>query len=133
MTPTALSDRQARNVILAAEQLGHRREPDLHPRQYDSQLHEDAQTAEAFLADGHPAVLADALVRPDPISADEAAERLTDGWASMADIEQIISAAETIGFSAPEPELPLLECVIRFDQGQAAVAFLWQTAPELLN
>lgn len=129
-----MTDRQARNLILAAEALGYEREPDLHPRFYDSELHEDARDAHRFLIDqdfdGIPAILA----RPEPIPAPEAAARIVDsGPFSLALAEEVLAAAEGRGFVAPEDDLPLLPIVVRFDQAQAAVAFLWERDPGLLT
>lgn len=128
------TDRQARNLILVAEEHGFRRCPELHPRAYDAELHVDAAAARAFLERHHPTALADALLRPDPIGPEEAAERILEsGTVSLADVESVIAAAEARGFVAPTNDLPLLAIVIRFDQGKAAVAFLWETEPATLG
>lgn len=133
MTSIELSDRRARTVIVAAERIGFRRPAGFHPRQYDAFLHEHAVAARTFLSDRHPSELDEALSQPDPLSADEAAERLTNGRATLADVERIITAAEAIGFTAPQPELPLGDFLNRFEQGRAAVAFLWTTKPAILD
>jgi hypothetical protein len=132
-TNEPLGDRQARNVILAAERHGFRREPDLHPRWYDALLHEDAEAARAFLTADQPILLAEALTHPETIPPREAAARIADGRASLADMERIIEAAEGLGFSVPVIDLPLHDVVKRFEQGEAAIAFLWEARPETLN
>jgi hypothetical protein len=128
-----LSDRQARTVILAAEALGFQREPDLYAAWYDHDLHEDAAYAAKFLSARDPDALREALVADEPISADTAAERITDsGRFNGADAAAVIAAATDLGFTPPPPLLGALEFQVQWDQARASVAFLWDHDPARL-
>ena len=52
--PTALTDRQARAVLVAAELLDFERKPDLYEAWYDLDLHDDAECAVRSL---HPSAI----------------------------------------------------------------------------
>ena len=122
-----LSDCQARCAIVAAEQHGYHREAELHPRSYDARLREDGQAAHDFLAARLPAVVDEALSRPDPIGPETAAIRIVDdGRVSLADAELLIRAAAARGFVAPTIDLPLGPMMAQFETAKAAVAHLWR-------
>lgn len=129
-----LSDRQARNVILAAEKVGFEREPDLFEAAYDLDLHEDAGFALAHLRSRDPAALHDALLAAEPIPADRAAQRITDSARfSYADALLVVQLACERGFTPPRSGLPLLDLTAVWNQGRASVAFLWEHYPALLS
>ena len=131
--PPPLSDRQARAVILAAEQLGFQREPDLYAAWYDHDLHEDATYAVKFLTERDPDALRDALVADEPIPADSAAERITNsGRFTGAEAQAVIEAAAELGFTPPPPARGTLDFHVQWDQAQASVAFLWDQHPARL-
>src|SRR5664279_3453590 len=89
-----MTDQQARNMILAAEELGFEREPGLHRRWYDATLHDDARAAFAWVIARRPELTPEIFGRPEPISAEEAVERIADsGRFTVADEEAVIAAA----------------------------------------
>ena len=129
-----LSDRQARNVILAAEQLGFMREPDLYEAHYDLGLHEDARCALAHLRAHDPAALHAALVADEPIPADRAAHRITESSRFTFDAAfLVLELACERGFVPPRTGGPLLDPAEVWNQARACVAFLWEHHPELLS
>ena len=127
-----LTDRQARAVIVAAEARGFEREPDLYEAWYDAGLHEDARCAVAHLRARDPDALREALIADDPIAADCAARRITNsGRFSLEQAYLAVELASQRGFAAPE--LSPNDWHAAFEQGQAAVAFLWDEDPLLLS
>jgi hypothetical protein len=128
LLPQRLTDCQARNVILAAESRGFRREPGLHARAYDQQLHDDAIDVYAFLTATTPEALRDALSRAEPIPADEAARRImASGRVTFATVTIVLELAASRGFDPPVSDLPIRDDIRRWEQATAAVAFLWDT------
>ena len=128
--PPALTDRQARAVIIAAERLGFQREPDLSAAWYDHDLHDDAGCAARFLRSRDPDALDEALVADEPIPADIAAHHITRvAQFTQADAEIAIQAAAERGFTPPPGGLAVLPIILTFDQARAAVAFLWDEDP----
>ena len=128
-----LTDRQARAVIIAAEQLGFQREPDLYAAWYDHDLHEDAAYAVKFLSARDPDALCEALVADEPIAAGDAAEHITNsGRFTGADAETVIEAAIECGFTPPPPAPGTLDFHAQWDQARASVAFLWDHDPSRL-
>lgn len=130
----SLTDRQARNVVIAAERLGFEREPDLYEAWYNLDLHEHARCALAYLRPRDPAALRDALVAEEPLPADRAAYRITEsGRFTYADAMLVLEQARERGFTPPGSGLPLLEGVEEWNQARACVAFLWDHHPALLS
>ena len=128
--PPSLSDRQARAVIIAAEQVGFEREPDLYAVWYDHDLHDDAAYAVEFLSTRDPDALREALVADEPIAADVAAERITGSpHFSEAHAHAVIATATELGFSPPPPQLAALPFQVTWDQARASIAFLWDRYP----
>ncbi len=125
-----LTDRQARAVIVAAEQLGFEREPDLYEAWYHLDLHADAGYATQYLRERDPDALARALVADEVIPAEDAAIRITDsGRFSLADADRMIEVAAERGFTPPSSDLPLLPQVQTFERARAALAFMWERHP----
>lgn len=121
------TDRQARAVILAAEAAGFEREDDLYEVWYDRALHDDARYAAEYLAERDLDALRAAMVADEPIPASVAAERITNsGRFTTADVELVIEVAAECGFTPPESDMPLLPVVLRYNQAQDAVAYLWE-------
>jgi hypothetical protein len=132
--PQRLTDRQARNVILVAESRGFRREPGLHARAYDHQLHNDATDGYAFLATTDPEALPDALSRPEPIPADDAAQRImASGRVTFATVPIVLELAASRGFDPPVSDLPIREDIRRWQEATDAVAFLWDAESRALE
>lgn len=130
--PTPLSDRQARNVIIAAERLGFEREPDLPIRWYDDELHDDAEYAAKQLRERNPEVLRAALVADEPIPPDRAAYRIVQtGGFTLADAYELIPAVARLGFTPP-PDLIRDSMMGAFRQAEACIAFLWEHHPARL-
>jgi hypothetical protein len=126
--PTPLSDRQARNVIIAAERLGFEREPDLPFRWYDSDLHEDAEYATRHLLAHDPDALRNALAAEEPIPPDRAAYRIVEtGGFTLADAYELIPAVAKLGFTPPPGWRG--DPMGTFDDALACVAFLWEHHP----
>jgi hypothetical protein len=129
-----LSDRQARAVILAAEALGFEREPDLPPNWYHHDLHDDARYAVDYLRARDGDALRAALVADEPIAPGDAARCITEtGHFSFGHVELVVEAATRLGFVPPTEELPLLDDTVKWNQGTAAVAFLWERDPAQLT
>jgi hypothetical protein len=130
--PTPLSDRQARNVIIAAERLGFEREPDLPFRWYDHELHDDAEFALKHLRERDPDALREALVAGEPIPPDRAAYRIVQtGGFSLADAYELIPEVAKLGFTPP-PDLVRDSTMGAFGQAEACIAFLWEHHPSRL-
>ena len=130
--PPPLSDRQARNVIIAAERLGFEREPDLPYRWYDHELHDDAEYAAKYLRERNPEALREALVADEPIPPDRAAYRIVQGGMfTLADAHELIPAVAELGFTAA-PGLSRGPMMDAFDQAEACIAFLWEHHPSRL-
>lgn len=130
---TTYTDRQARAIIVAAEEHGFEREPDLYVRWYDADLHADARYAAEFLDGRHPEELAKALVAPDPLAAEVAAERIAAKGITLADARRLTEAASARGFVPPQDDPPLFEAMLEFEQAEAAIAFFWTTEPDELR
>jgi len=133
MATRGITDRQARALIVAAEEGGFEREPDLHERQYDARLHEDALAAmeHLFVHDGE-ALLA-ARSAADPICAKTAARRIVNGGrVTAADAHALLQAAHQRGFAPANPELPLGYYGELFEKAEQAVAFFWTEDPDAL-
>ena len=131
--PDPNHDRQARNVIIAAERLGFQREPELPFRWYDHDLHDDAEYAVRHLRERDPDALREALAAEDePIPADRAAYRIVEtGGFSLADAYVVIPAAAKLGFKAP-PGL-MGDSLGTFDDARVCGAFLWEHHPSRLD
>lgn len=132
-TTSRLTDGQARAVIVAAEHHGFERSPDRYVRWYDAELHEDAVDAAAFLSADHPDVLAAALVADDPITPERAARRIGAKGITIALMDDIVRAASRRGFTPPEQDLPPLLSVGEYEQGIAAIEFLWHNDRDALR
>ncbi len=129
--PPPLTDRQARAVLVAAEELDFEREPDLYEAWYDLDLHDDAQCAVRYLRRRDPDALSRALVAGEVIPADEAAARITDsGRFTEGDANVVIAAAAELGFTAAWVGEPgLLPSMLTWERARAALAFMWATHP----
>lgn len=129
--PPTLTDRQARAVLVAAEELDFEREPDLYEAWYDLDLHDDAQCAVRYLLRRDPDALSRALDAGEVIPADDAAVRITDsGRFTERDAHLVIAAAAERGFTAPCADQPgLLPSMLTWARARAALAFMWETHP----
>ncbi|MGH2839511.1 MAG: hypothetical protein ACRDKY_01645 [Solirubrobacteraceae bacterium] len=120
-------------MIVAAEARGFQREPDLYEGWYDHELHDDARFARDYLRARDPGALEDALVADECICPDCAARRITDsGHFTFGHVDLVLEAAIERGFTPPTADLPLMEYMVRWDQGRAAVAFFWERDPAQL-
>jgi hypothetical protein len=128
-----ISDRQARALIVAAEECGFERESDLYERQYDATLHEDALAAMENLFACDPEILLAARSAADPICAKTAARRIVQGGrVTAADAQVLLQAAQHRGFAPADPELPLGCYGELFQKAEDAVAFFWTEDPDAL-
>jgi len=128
-----ISDRQARALIVAAEERGFEREPDLPERRYDATLREDAVAAMEHLFVQDAEALLAAQSAADPISPKVAARRITRGGRiTAADAQVVLQAAEDRGFVPKGPDLPLGYYGELFEKAEEAVAYLWAEDPDEL-
>jgi hypothetical protein len=131
-SPT-ISDRQARALIVAAEERGFEREPDLPERRYDATLREDAIAAMEHLFVHDAEALLAARSAPDPISPKAAARRITRGGRiTAADAQVLLQASEDRGFVPSGPDLPLTYYGELFEKAEQAVAYFWAEDPDEL-
>jgi hypothetical protein len=128
-----ISDRQARALIVAAEERGFEREPDLPERRYDSTLREDALAAMEHLFVLDTQALLAARSAADPIDPKAAARRITRGGRiTAADAQVVLQAAEERGFAPTGPDLPLGYYGELFERAEQAVAYFWAEDAEKL-
>ncbi len=131
--PVPLTDGQARAVILAAEAHGFEREPGRYVRWYDADLHDDAASATEFLHAHARDTLEAASVAPDPLTPEQAARRIAAKGIDLAAMGEVVAAATQRGFVVPQADLWLPPTTREYNEGTAAIEFLWKTAPETLQ
>ena len=131
---TEFTDRSARCLIVAAGARGFEREPELYASNYDHALREDAQAAAAFLRRAGPEAIEAALAAPDPLPTWAAVDRLMDeGGVSLAEVREIVEAAESLGYEAPEPD-PMTRLLLSREWARRAdSASLWDDHFDLLE
>lgn len=131
----ALTDRQARALLVAAEAAGFEREQGLIFWEYDESLHADAGRARAFLAANDPDALRASASAPDPIPPRVAVRRIVDerGGIDDSQVTKLIDTALERGFALPESDLPLHELHSRWDRAEHAIAALWEHDPQTLR
>ena len=128
-----ITDRQARALIVAAEECGFEREPGLYERHYDATLHEDAVAAMEHLFVRDPGSLLAARSAPDPICPGTAARRIVNGGrVTAADAQVLLDAAAQRGFAPAGPSLPLGYYGELFERAEQAVAYFWAEDPDTL-
>jgi hypothetical protein len=135
MTPAEeMTDRQARVLIVAAEEAGFRREAHLIFWQYDESLQADAGRAREFLAANQSGALSDCASAPDPIPAWMAVKRIADERRHLnyEDVGALVDAALERGLDVPEPDLPLSEWHTKWERARLAIALLWEHDPQAL-